>query len=306
MDADVRFRNVAREWWEKFLKAHGAARYAAEVWRCLEREAMPVIGDMPLSEITPQLILSILRKVEARGTFVTAHKLKGHISQVMRYGIACGLTYTNPARDLGWALTPAKSTPRAAITEPGQVGRLMLAITEMPHGVTRCALQLAAMTFVRPGELRRAEWSEFDIDAAEWRIPVEKMKMKRPHIVPLSKQAQAVLRDLVTLTGTGKYLFPSARDTNKPMSGQIVNRALRRLGYAGDIMTGHGFRAMASSLLSEEGWGIDAIERQLAHADRNKVRAAYHRAEHLEERRRMMQKWADFLDVRRAWAILGK
>jgi integrase len=261
---------------------------------------------MPLPDITPPMVLSILRQVESRGTIETAHKLRGHISQVMSYGIACGIAYTNPARDLGRALAPKRSTPRAAIIEPGPVGWLMKDIYAFPRAKVRCALKLAALTFVRPGELRRAEWKGINVDAAEWRLKANEMKMKRPHIVPLSKQALDVLRELAVLTGGGRWLFPSVRDANKPMSGQVLNHALRRMGYAGDVMTGHGFRAMASSLLSEQEWSMDAIERQLAHADRNKVRAAYHRAEHLEERRRMMQAWADYLNVQRALAILGK
>jgi integrase len=299
------FRDVAREWWGKFM-AHGAPRYAAQVWRCMEREAVPDIGGMPLPDITPPMILAVLRRVEARGAIETAHKLKSHISQIMRYGIACGLTYANPARDLGWAIAPKRPTPRAAITEPKPVGRLMRDIEACPKVLHRCALKLAALIFVRPGELRRAEWGEISLEAAEWRIPASKMKMRRPHIVPLARQALEVLRELAGLTGAGRYLFPCIGDAGKPMSGQVVNRALRRMGYCGDVMTGHGFRAMASSLLSEQGWSADAIERQLAHVERNKVRAAYHRSAHLEERRRMMQAWADFLDMRCAWAILGK
>jgi integrase len=304
--ATVTFRGVAREWWGKFMAAHGSPRYAAQVWRCMEREAVPDIGDMPLPDITPPMILAVLRRVEERGTIETAHKLKSHISQIMRYGIACGLTYANPARDLGWAIAPKRPTPRAAITEPGPTGRLMRDIEALPCGKIRCALKMGALTFVRPGELRRAEWGEISLEAAEWRIPAAKMKMRRPHIVPLARQALDVLRELAGLTGAGRYLFPCAGDADKPMSGQVVNRALRRMGYTAAVMTGHGFRAMASSLLSEQGWSADAIERQLAHVEGNKVRAAYHRSGHLEERRRMMQGWADYLDMRCAWAVLGK
>lgn len=261
----------------------------------MERDALPVIGDKQLPDITPPLVLSVLRRVEERGAIATAHKLQSHISKILKYGIACGLTYSNPARDLDGAIAPKRSTPRAAIIEPGPVGRLMRAIDNHPRKMICCALRLAALTFVRPGELRRAEWAEFDLAGAEWRIPAERMKMRRPHIVPLARQAVEVVRELSDLTEAGRYLFPSVVDVGKPMSGQVVNRALRRLGYAGDVMTGHGFRAMASSLLAEQGWSIDAIERQLAHVERNQVRAAYHRSEHLEERRRMMQAWADYL-----------
>jgi integrase len=306
MSTQPQFRAVAREWWEKYMAAHGAPRYAAQVWRGLEREALPVLGGMSLPDIDPPTVLSILRRVEARGTIETAHKLKSHISQIMRYGIACGLAYTNPIRDLGWAIAPKRPVPRAAITEPGPVGRLIRDIDQFPRIIIRCALKLAALTFVRPGELRRAEWAEISMDAAEWRIPAEKMKMHRPHIVPLAKQTLEVLRTLAGLKGSGSHLFPALCDTGRPMSGQVINRALRRMGYSGEVMTGHGFRAMASSLLSEQGWSVDAIERQLAHVERNRVRAAYHRAEHLDERRRMMQGWADYLDMCHARAVLGR
>jgi integrase len=175
-----------------------------------------------------------------------------------------------------------------------------------PRKMIRCALRLAALTFVRLGELRRAEWEEIDMTDAQWRIPAAKMKMRRPHIVPLARQALEIVRELSDVTEAGRWLFPSLTDAGKPMSGQVVNRALRRLGYPGDVMTGHGFRAMASSLLAEQGWGVDAIERQLAHVERNQVRAAYHRSGHLEERRRMMQAWADYLDMRYVRAVLGR
>jgi integrase len=252
------------------------------------------------------MILGILRRIEARGTLEPAHKLKSHISQIMRYGIACGMTFSNPARDLGWALTPRKHKPRAAITEPRQIGLLMRDIHGHKPKKRRSSLLLAALLFVRPGELCQAEWEEIEWDASLWRIPSVKMKMKRPHIVPLSRQALDVLRDLQNLTGTARWLFPSRWDSAKHESSMVLNLALRRMGYSREVMTAHGFRAMAATTLSEQGWSSDTIERQLAHADRNQVRAAYQRSELLAERRRMMQAWADFLDMRCAWAILGK
>jgi integrase len=170
----------------------------------------------------------------------------------------------------------------------------------------RCALKLIALTFVRPGELCKAEWAEIEMDAALWRIPAAKMKMKRPHIVPLAMQALEVLRELRPLTGAGRWLFPSRYDAEKPMMTVVLNHALRRLGYGPEVITGHGFRAMAATLLSEQGWASDVIERQLAHVDQNQVRAAYQRSELLSERRRMMQAYADYLDMRCAWAILGR
>lgn len=305
MAAQVLFQDVAREWWERFM-LRGAAHYAEESWRRLEREVMPELGRKQLAKIDAPMILGILRRIEKRGTLVTARKIKSHISQIMRYGIACGHIFSNPARDLGWALTPQKHTPRAAITEPREIGRLMRDITAFRSKKRRYALQLAALTFVRPGELCRAEWDEIEWDASIWRIPAEKMKMKRPHIVPLSRQAQDVLRDLRVLTGDKRWLFPSRWDKSRPQGGGVLNTALRRIGYGREVMTAHGFRAMAATILSEQGWPSEAIERQLAHVDRNQVRAAYQRSELLSERRKMMQAWADYLDMRCAWAILGR
>lgn len=295
-----KFEAVAVEWWEKFMKPNGG-RYPDDVMRMLKREVFPYIGGMSIKNVDAPAVLSILRRIESRGTIETAHKIKSYISQTLRYGIAMGLITYNPARDLAGAIAPKRKKPMAAIIDPKGVGGLMRSIEGYEgSGVVRCALKVGALTFVRPGELRTAEWKDVDIDAAEWRIPAGKMKMKRAHIVPLSTQAVAVLLDLRTISGEGRYLFPSIRTSSKPMSDMTVNAALRAMGYSQDRMTGHGFRAMASSLLAEQGWGIDAIERQLAHIEKNAVRAAYHRSEHLAERRRMMQAWADYLDELRA------
>ncbi|MET0049660.1 MAG: site-specific integrase, partial [Candidatus Thiodiazotropha sp.] len=191
----------------------------------------------------------------------------------------------------------------ASITDPKKIGELLRAVDGYEGSlVTRCALQLASLTFVRPGELRHAEWAEIDLDKAEWRIPAEKMKMRTVHIVPLSTQALRVLNEIEPLTGRGKYVFPGIRSNQRPMSENTVNAALRRLGYTKEEMTGHGFRSMASTILNEQGWHRDAIERQLAHAERNSVRAAYNYAEHLPERVKMMQWWADYLDKLKAGA----
>ena len=298
----AKFKDVAKDWFDRYTTST-SPRYSAEVWSRLEREVFPFIGDMPIKDIAPPTVLAVLRRTEARDVIVTLHKVKSHISQIFKYAIASGLAFADPSRDLGPALPSRKSTPMPALIEPKDVGKLMVAITSYSGPIVRFALLLGALTFVRPGELRTAEWAEFDMEAAEWRIPAEKMKMKRPHIVPLSRQAREVLiRGLHPLTGHGAYLFPSARTITRPMSDMAVNVALRTLGYAQGEMTGHGFRAMANSLLAEQGWSVDAIERQLAHVEGNKIRAAYHRSEHLEERRRMMQAWADYLDGLRAQA----
>lgn len=285
---------------------NGNAVYAEESWRRLEREVMPILGDKPLKKITAPMILSILREIEQRGTLEVAWKIKSHISQIMRYGIACGIIYSNPVRDLGWALTPKKSKPRAAIMDPRQIGLLMRDIEHYRTKKRKCSLKLAALTFVRPGELCQAEWSEIEWDAAIWRIPASKMKMKRSHNVPLSRQALDVLRELQSVTGNSRWLFPSQWNNSRHEGGMVLNLALRRMGYGQDVMTAHGFRAMAATTLSEQGWPSETIERQLAHVDKNQVRAAYQRSELLAERRKMLQAWADYLDMRCAWAILGK
>ena len=297
------FRDVAREWWERNM-LQGNKDYAKESWDRLEREVMPKLGNRTLKKIDAPMILTILRGIEERGTLVTARKVKSHVSQIMRYGIACGLVFSNPARDLGWALIPHKGKPRAAITEPRQIGRLMADIEKFRSLKRRYALQFLALTFVRPGELCQAEWSEIELDTAVWRVPSEKMKMKRAHVVPLSRQAQDVLRELRKLTGNGRWLFPSQWDSERHMQGRVINTALQRIGYPSNMMTAHGFRAMAATTLAEQGWASETIERQLAHVDKNAVRAAYQRSDLLAERRKMLQAWADYLDMRCAWAIL--
>ena len=302
--SQVIFKDLAREWWELYM-LQGNLEYAEESWRRLEREVMPRLGNKPLKKIDAPAILAILRTIERRGTLVTARKVKSHVSQIMRYGIACGHIYTNPARDLGWALVPHKATPRAAITDPRQIGNLMRDINSFRQPKNRCALMLAALTFVRPGELAQAEWAEIEMDAGIWRIPTEKMKMKRAHNVPLSRQALDVLRSLRPITGHSRWLFPSQwKGGERHMKGRVLGCCLNKMGY-GAVMSAHGFRAMAATVLSEQGWPSEAIERQLAHVDRNSVRAAYQRSELLTERRKMLQAWADFLDMRQAWAILA-
>jgi integrase len=215
----------------------------------------------------------------------------------MRYAIATGRANLDPTPSLRGALAPSPERHHASITDPNRIGELLRAIDAYAGDyTTRAALLLASLTFVRPGELRGAEWAEFDLDKAEWRIPAERMKMRAPHIVPLASQAVAILRDLEPLTGSGQFVFPGARSRKRAMSENTVNAALRRMGFDKATMTGHGFRSMASTSLNEQGWHRDAIERQLAHAERDAVRAAYNYAEHLPERRKMMQAWADYLD----------
>ena len=293
------FEAIGCEWFEKF-SANWAPSHSSKIKSRLEQDVYPYIGTRPINDLAAPEILQLLRRVESRGALETAHRVRQHIGQVMRYGVATGRAQRDPTQDLRGALPPSKTHHHGSIVDPKRIGALLRAIDgyEGQHS-TRCALRLTPLAFVRPGELRQAEWSEFDLEAAEWRIPAHKMKMKQPHIVPLSSQAIEVLQEIQPLTDHGKYVFPGIRSRKRPMSQNTVNAALRRLGYEPGEMTAHGFRSMASTLLNEQGWHRDAIERQLAHAERNDVRAAYNYAEHLPERKRMMQAWADYLDALR-------
>ena len=292
------FKDVAEEVMAKFER-EGRADATLTKKRWLLQFAYPSIGHRPIAEITAPELLSVLRRVEERGCYETARRMRSTFGTVLRFAIATGRAERDPAADLRGALTSPKVTHRAAIIDPAAIGALLRAIDGYAgHPFTKAALLLAALTFVRPGELRRAEWSEFDFEAAEWRIPAAKMKMRRPHRVPLSRQALAILHDLQAMTGHGRWLFPSVRSISRPMSENTMNAALRRLGYGADEMTTHGFRSMASTRLNEMGcWNPDAIERQLAHQEPDDVRRAYtHAAEYWLDRVHMMQAWADYLD----------
>jgi integrase len=289
------FEAVAREWFEKH-SANWEASYSVKLLARLEANVFPWLGDRPIRDIKPPELLSVLRRVESRGVLETAHRLMNYCGNIYRYAVATGRAERDISSDLRGALPPSTPQHHASVTDPEGVAALLRAIDGYRgSNVTRYALQLAPLVFVRPGELRKAEWSEIDLEAGEWRIPAERMKMKTKHIVPLSSQAVAILRTLQPLTGKGHYVFPGARSRERCMSENTVNGALRRLGWSGSEMTGHGFRSMASTLLNEQGWNRDAIERQLAHTERNSIRAAYNYAEHLPERRRMMQAWSDYL-----------
>jgi integrase len=296
------FEVVAREWHTKEL-ARWTEGHAKRVIESLEADAFPTLGKLPITELTAPLILDAVRKIEKRGAIETAGRVLQRISTIIRYAIQTGRAEYNPAADLFGALTAAKVEHRPALPRkelPEFYHRLE---AEPMHQATKLAMHLLILTFVRPGELRAARWEEFDIDRAEWRIPAERMKMRAPHIVPLSRQAIALLAELRPLTGRGALLFPAMTDHQKPMSENTLGYALGRMGYK-NVATAHGFRALASTVLNEEGFDPDVIERQLAHAERNKVRAAYHRAEYLDERRRMMQWWADFQDHQKGNNVL--
>ncbi|HUR40615.1 MAG TPA: tyrosine-type recombinase/integrase [Verrucomicrobiae bacterium] len=289
------FRTVASEWLAKQKDKLATATYDKATW-LLEDFAYPWLGDRAIAEIDAPTVLATLRRVESRGKLETAHRLKQKISQVFRYAVATGRAKGDPVPALKGALETPKAKHHASIKKPDELGTLLRALQCYGGSfVTACALKLAPLVFVRPGELRHAEWTEIDLDAAEWRIPAAKMKMRSAHIVPLSAQAVSILRELQALTGRGKYVFPGVRTNKRPMSENTVNSALRGMGYASDQMTGHGFRSTASTMLHEMGWDSAVIERQLAHAERNTVKAAYNHAEYLPERRKMMQAWSDYL-----------
>lgn len=290
------FGAVALEWWEA-QRGRWSLKHAAIIKRRLELNVLPWLKDRPVNEISTAELLQVLRRVESRGVIHTTRRLSQYLNNIFIYAVSCGYVENNPAGSLVKALKTTRTRSFPAITKPKQIAELLRAIDGFTGTfVVGQALRFAPLAFVRPGELRKAEWQEFDLDGALWTIPAEKMKMKRDHLVPLSRQAVETLRELFPLTGDGRYVFPSVRTKARPMSENTLNVALRRLGYSKDEMVAHGFRTMASTHLHEMGWRSEVIEFQLAHADKNKIRGIYNRAEYLDERRRMMQAWADYLD----------
>jgi integrase len=265
----------------------------------------PVIGKMPVNIIMPADVLAAVRRIEAKGNLESARRALQLAGGVLRYAVATARLTSDPTRDLRGALTVPKVKHHAAILEPQRVGELLRAIDGYSGGIaSRLALALAPHVFVRPGELRQARWEEFDLEAAVWTIPAHKMKARKEHHVPLSRQALAIFKQARALASRDNgFVFPSIRTTARPMSDMTINAALRRMGYSGDEMTGHGFRAMASTLLNESGkWGADAIERALAHGDTDRIRGTYSRGRHWQERVEMAQWWSDYLDQLRKGA----
>ena len=295
------FEVVAREWHAK-QSSSWVPLHASRIMLRLENDIFPWLGGRPIADITAKEFLSTVNRIVDRGAVESAHRVLQNCGQVLRYAIATGRVERNPVADLRGALPPVRPKNLAAITDPAAIGGLLRAIDAYQGTfITKCALRLAPLVFVRPGELRHAEWTEFDLVKAEWNIPAEKMKMRLPHLVPLSPQAIAILRELQPLTGSGKYLFPSARSPKRPMSNNAVLSALRRMGFANEEMSGHGFRAMARTVLDEVlHFRPDFIEHQLAHAVRDPNGRAYNRTAHLSERQKMMQAWADYLDALKA------
>ena len=298
------FERVARAWLGK-TKAKRAQVTQDRVTTLLEKDIFPFIGHLPMSTIGPRDVLDkAVRKIEARGSIDTAHRAKQICGQVFRYAVAVGLAERDVTSDLRGALASVPEGHFAAITEPKQAGDLMRAIFDYSgHPCTVAALKLSPLLFVRPGELRTAEWAEINLGAAEWRIPGRKMKMKADHLVPLSTQAVAILKSVQPISGHGQYVFPSLRTGERPMSENTVNAALRGMGYSKEVHSAHGFRAMARTIMDEVlGERVDLIEHQLAHAVKDANGRAYNRTAHLPGRRDMMQRWADYLDKLRAGA----
>ena len=291
------FEVVAREWHTKFTPTWTPG-HAITIRSRLELNVFPWIGKRPIIEIKAPELLMVLRRIESRGALETAHRIRVICGQVFRYAIATGRAERDPAADLRGALPPVKPKHHSAMTDPKKVAGLLRAIDGYQGSlVTRCALRLAPLLFVRPGELRQMEWAEIDFDAAEWNIRAEKMKARTPHLVPLATQALQLLREVRPLTGEGRYVFPSPRTPQRPMSNNAILAALRRMGFEKDEMTGHGFRALARTILDEIlQVPPHLIEHQLAHKVRDPLGRAYNRTQHLPERREMMQTWADYLD----------
>lgn len=295
------FEVVAREWYAKY-SATWAKNHGNRIIRRFERDIFPWIGGRPIAEITAPELLTVARRIEDRGALETAHRALGNCGQVFRYAVATGRAERDPSGDLRGALPPVKGEHFAATTDPKRVGEILRALDGYQGTLTvRCALRLAPLVFVRPGELRKAEWGDIDLDAAEWRYTVT--KTNTPHIVPLSRQAVDILRELQPLTGRGQFVFPGARGNGRPMSDNAILAAMRRMGIGKEDMSGHGFRAVARTILDEVlGVRPDYIEHQLAHAVRDPNGRAYNRTAHLPERRVMMQQWADYLDKLKAGA----
>ena len=290
------FEALAREWY-----AYTSPRWAESTARksrlYLENDIIPIIGARPVKAITRPELVDLVRKVEARGTLNAAGKIRQWLGQIYRFGLACGVVDNNPATDLDVVAAPAKAArhhPHVTFAElPELLGKID---TTNINTLTRCAIRLLVLTAVRPGELRAAPWSEFDLEAATWTIPKERMKARRPHVVPLPRQALAILRTLEEISGGYALLFPGQQKADRPMSDNTINKALRLMGYEGR-QTGHGFRHLLSTELNGRGYNKDWIERQLAHGDNDEIRATYNHAAYLEQRREMMQAWADSIDA---------
>ena len=292
------FYDIAMEWADAHDLKIANEKDRIKTRGRMKNHLLPYLGDKEIADIKPLDILPVLQRLAENGHYEMLARIRSICSQIFRYAVATGRADSDPTYALRGAIVVPKQRHYSSITQPKEVGALLRAIDVYPRDVVRYAMQFSALTFCRPGEIRHAEWSEIDWEKLEWRIVAEKMKMRRPHIVPLSEQAIGVLKKVQDFTKHGRYIFPSNRTPSgsRPMSDATVLVALRSLGYTKEQMTAHGFRSMASTLLNENGFHPDWIERQLAHVEGNSVRAAYNYAEYLPERRKMMQWWADYLD----------
>ena len=298
LSGETTFAGVAREYIDLKMVGDGKADTTVTKAQWFLEQLEPAIGSMPIADVDPQMLLAALKRLEAKGVHETAKRCRSFASRVFRYGVATGRCNADPAQLLQGALITPTARHYSAILEPSKFGELLRAIEAFSGApVTMAALRIAPHVFVRPGELRHAEWTEFDLNKAIWNLPPEKMKARRQHAVPLSKQVREMLVELRDLTGGGKYVFPSAYGGSRPMSENTINASFRRMGFDKDEVTAHGLRATASTLLNECGlWSPDAIERALAHGQSNATRGAYHRGLHWEERVKMAQWWSDHLD----------
>ena len=298
------FETVAREWHKQF-ESKWAPKTAKAVLKMLANNVFREIGNKPISVVDAPMLLNMLRRIEARGANYTAHRVRGLCGQIFRYAVATGRTNRDPSGDLKGALTPIKTTHRAATTDPKEVAPLLRMLDDYQGSMTvRCALRLLPLLFVRPGELRTMQWEDVDLEKGEWSFMVN--KTKTPHIVPLAKQAVTILREMHLVSGNSPYVFPSARSNLRPMSDMAMNAAMRRMGIdTRTEITGHGFRALARTILDKVlGFRPDFIEHQLAHAVRDPLGRAYNRTSHLKERKDMMQVWANYLDKLKAGAVI--
>jgi integrase len=297
LSASNTFEAVARDWYE-VSKGKWSDRHAGAVLRLLERELFPALGSEPIASIEAPQLLDVLRGMERRDVLELASKVRVMAGQVFRYAIVTGRAKQDPSRDLRGALKTREQRHYAKLDEADMPEFLARLDAYDGNLITKLAIKLLVLTFVRTGELRGAKWTEFDMEKREWRVPAERMKTRVEHLVPLSDQSLSVLTQLRAISGSREFVFPNEHHPLRPMSENTILFALYRMGYRGRA-TGHGFRATASTILNEQGWDPDVIERQLAHKEANKVRAAYHRAEYLSDRKRLLQHWADYIDRQR-------
>ena len=294
--AENSFASISKKWYA--AKEPGwAPSHKERIWGRFESDLFPALGVRPIKEITAPELLAVVRKIEARGAVDSAHRTLQSCGQVWRFAVAEGIVERDITADLRGALKTVKKKNYPTITDPKEIGILLRAIDGYPgNEIVRLALRLAPLVFLRPGELRCAEWKEIDLEAAIWKLPAERMKIRKPHQVPLCRQALGILHELHAITGQGRYLFPGMRTQTDPISDMTLVNALRRLGYGSDDFCAHSFRSMASTLLHENGFNSDWIEVQLSHKDRNPIKAAYNHALYWEDRKKMMAWWGDYLE----------